>query len=154
MGEMEFLFYWGLALIAAGLVIWLRHLFRRMRCSAYAMGEIVKIEDAELKSKRLVVRFTVSGEEKTLPEKRQLPGSFRGKAGDRVSVRYDPEDPENFYVEENRFHRVLYRTLIWSGLFISVASAVLMGPEIYRLPFGRELLRLRWLIRNRWFPSK
>ena len=153
-GEMEFLFYWGLALVAAGLVIWLRHLFRRMRCPAYATGEIVKIEDAEMKTKRLVVRFTVGGEEMILQEKRQLAGSFRGREGDRVSVRYDPGDPKAFFVEENRIHRVLYRSLIWGGLFLSVAALLLMGPDIYRLPFGRELLRLRWLIRNRWFRSE
>ena len=57
-------------------------------------------------------------------------------------------------MEENRIHRVLYRVLIWGGLFLSVTAALMMGPDIYRLPFGRELLHLRWLMRNRWFRSK
>ena len=146
-------FYMGLAILAAGLVLAIRRFFRRIRCAAYAAGDVPAVGPAEGKKVRLTVRFTAGAEERTLEEKRSAPETMSGWTGRQVSVRYNPDDPADFYVEENRSDRTVAVIMIALGLFDCVAAVILMGPEINRLPFGRELSRLMWMIKYRWFKA-
>ncbi len=145
------IFYCGVALVALSLFFVVRKLRRRSRCSSYAVGILTEAAVVNGSFVRLTVQFTAEGRAMTLTEKRGAPLRLKKMVGKDVDVRYNPDNPEDFYVEQNPMERRAALICLCFGLAFLFGGAFIAGPRAYELPFGRQFLRLFWWLRYRVF---
>ena len=146
-----YVFYCGAALIVLGLIMIVRKLRRKSRCSSYAVGTLVEAAPVNGSSVRLTVQFTAEGRTLTLPEKRAAPLRLKKMVGKDVDVRYNPDNPEDFYLEQYSVERRAALICFCFGLVFLFGGAYMAGPRAYELPFGRQFLHLFWWLRYRVF---
>ena len=144
------LFWAGTGLLFLVLIMLLHALFRRLRCSCSCLGLLLDTDLISSRHVRLIVQYTVDGEVIVNKEKQIAFYRFISFIGAELHIRYNPNDPDDFYVVENRASRIPMIVMFVFGLFLIFLGYYISGPLSFRLPFGPDLNMLLWRFRHRW----
>ena len=139
----------GVILVFLGILTLIRRLLQLRRCSALSTATIT---GADIVSRQGTVFLTLEAEigGETLSLKRRTANKAQFAMGDRIDIRYNPDNPRDFIIEADHSQGRNGIILLILGVALFFVGVYLAGPAITRVPFGRYLMHLQWLMKYRW----
>lgn len=144
------IFWFGVLLLILSLFFFVRRLLRLRRCTSFATGTLVNAERfGNTSSVRLTVRFSAGDETVTCTDKQAAGAAYQKRVGEELDIRYNPDNPSDFLVEDNHSEQRAILICLVSGLLFFLVGEVMAGPLGANLPFSRELSFIWWYVRYR-----